>query len=68
MNPVLVIGAVFVVLFACGIVFDLRRRRLDAGRRAIGLEVRSVRGRAESRGEVGGPGSVQGHYGGGNGV
>ena len=45
MNPVLVIGVVFIVLLACGVVFDLRRRRLDAARRNLGLEARTARGR-----------------------
>ncbi len=63
MNPVLIIGVVFVVLLACGVVFDLRRRRLDAARRDIGLEARNVRGAAESHGGVGGA-DVQGRFGG----
>ena len=63
MNPILIIGLVFLVLLACGVVFDLRRRRLDAARRNLGLEARNARGAAESHGEVGGA-DVQGRYGG----
>jgi hypothetical protein len=63
MNPILVIGVVFLVLLACGVVFDLRRRRLDAARRDLGLEARNARGAAESHGGVGGS-DVQGRYGG----
>ncbi len=63
MNPVLVIAVVFVVLLACGVVFDVRRRRLDAARRDLGLEARNVRGASESHGVVGGA-DVQGRYGG----
>ena len=63
MNPVLVIGVVFIVLLACGVVYDLRRRRLDAARRNLGLEARTARGAAESHGGVGGS-DVQGRYGG----
>lgn len=63
MNPIVVIGVVFLVMLACGAVFDLRRRRLDAGRRNIGLEARNVREASESHGGVGGS-DVQGRYGG----
>ena len=63
MNPILVIGVVFLILLACGVVFDLRRRRLDAARRNLGLEARNARGAAESHGGVGGA-DVQGRYGG----
>ena len=63
MNPVLVIGVVFIVLLACGVVYDLRRRRLDAARRNLGLEERMARGTAESHGGVGGS-DIQGRYGG----
>jgi hypothetical protein len=61
MNPIEVIGLVFLVLLACGAVFDMRRRRLDASRRNIGLEARNVRGAAESHGGVGGS-DIQGRY------
>jgi hypothetical protein len=37
MSPILVVVAVFVVLLACGVAYDLKRRRLNAGRRDIGL-------------------------------
>ena len=63
MNPVLVIGLVFLFLLACGAAFDMRRRRLNAARSDIGLEARNVRGAAESHGGVGGA-DVQGRYGG----
>ena len=63
MNPILIIGLVFLVLLACGAAFDLRRRRLDAARRDLGLEARNARGAAESHGGVGGA-DVQGRYGG----
>ncbi len=63
MNPLLVIGLVFLVLLACGVAVDVRRRRLDAARRAIGLEARNARGASESYGGVGGS-DVQGRYGG----
>ncbi len=63
MNPLLVMVVVLVVLLACGVVYDLRRRRLDAARRDIGLEARSARGAAETHGGVGGA-DVQGRYGG----
>ena len=52
MNPLLVIVAVFVVLIACGGLYDLRHRRLDAVRRNLGLEARTVREAAESHGSV----------------
>ena len=63
MNPILVIVAVFVVLLACGGLYDLRHRRLDAARRNLGLEARTARGAAEAHGSVGGS-DVQGRYGG----
>jgi hypothetical protein len=63
MNPILVIVAVFVVLLACGGLYDLRHRRLDAARRNVGLDARNARGAGESRGSVGGA-DVQGRYGG----
>jgi hypothetical protein len=62
-NPLLVIVVVLVFLIACGVVYDLRRRRLDAARRDTGLETRDVRGAAESHGGVGGS-DIQGRYGG----
>ena len=63
MNPILVIVAVLVVLLACGGVYDLRQRRIDAARRNVGLDARTARGAAESHGSVGGS-DVQGRYGG----
>jgi hypothetical protein len=63
MNPILLIVAVVVVLLACGGLYDLRQRRVDAGRRKVGLDARTARGVAESQGSVGGS-NVQGHYGG----
>ena len=63
MNPILVIVAVFAVLFAWGGLYDLRRRRLDAARRKAGLDARTTREAAESYGSVGGS-DVQGRYGG----
>jgi hypothetical protein len=63
MNPILVIVAVLVVLLACGWVYDLRQRRIDAARRNVGLDARTARGAAESHGSVGGS-DVQGRYGG----
>ena len=63
MNPILVIGLVFLVLLACGVAFDLRQRRLGTARRNLGLEARNARGAAESHGGVGGA-DVQGRYGG----
>jgi hypothetical protein len=54
MNPLLVIVVVFVVLLACGGLYDLRHRRLEAARRNLGLEARTARGAADSHGEVGG--------------
>jgi hypothetical protein len=63
MNPILVIVAVLVVLLACGGVYDLRQRRIDAGRRNVGLDARTARGAADSHGSVGGS-DVQGRYGG----
>ena len=62
MNPILVIVAVFIVLLACGVVYDLKRRRLNAGRRDIGLSAETARGIADSRGE--GSGANQGQHGG----
>jgi hypothetical protein len=63
MNPILVIVAVFVVLLAGGGLYDLRRRRLDAARRNVGLDARIARGAADSHGGVGGS-DVQGRFGG----
>ena len=63
MSPILVIVAVFIVLLAGGVVYDLRRRRLDAGRRDIGLSAETARGIADSHGEV--SGANQGQHGGG---
>jgi hypothetical protein len=63
MNPLLVIVAVFVVLLAWGGLYDLRRRRLDAARRNVGLDARIARGAADSHGSVGGS-DVQGRFGG----
>ena len=63
MNPILIIVVVFVVLLACGGLYDLRHRRLDAARRSVGLDARTARGAAESHGSVGGS-DVQHHYGG----
>jgi hypothetical protein len=54
MSPILVVVAVFVVLLACGVVYDLKRRRLNAGRYDIGLSAETVRGIADSHGEVSG--------------
>jgi len=62
MNPILVIVAVFIILLACGVVYDLKRRRLNAGRHDIGLTARATRGAAEAHGEV--SGANQGHHGG----
>jgi|HubBroStandDraft_2_1064218.scaffolds.fasta_scaffold185332_2 hypothetical protein len=63
MSPILVIVAVFIVLLAGGVVYDLRRRRLDAGRRGIGLSAETARGIADSHGEA--SGANQGQHGGG---
>ena len=63
MSPILVIVAVFIVLLASGVVYDLRRRRLDAGRRDIGLSAETARGIADSHGEA--SGANQGQHGGG---
>jgi hypothetical protein len=54
MNPILVIVAVFIVLLASGVAYDLKRRRLNAGRYDIGLSAETVRGIADSHGEVSG--------------
>jgi len=62
MSPILVIVAVFVVLLACGVVYDLKRRRLNAGRRDISLSAETARGIADSHGEV--SGANQGQHGG----
>jgi hypothetical protein len=62
MNPILVIVAVFIVLLACGVVYDVKRRRLDAGRHDIGLSAETARGIADSHGEV--SGANQGQHGG----
>ena len=62
MSPILVIVAVFIVLLAGGVVYDLRRRRLDAGRRGIGLSAETARGIADSHGEA--SGANQGQHGG----
>lgn len=62
MSPILVIAAVFVVLLACGVVYDLRRRRLDAARHDISLSAETARGIADSHGEV--SGANQGQHGG----
>ena len=62
MNPILVIVAVFIVLLAWGVVYDLKQRRLNAGRHDIGLTAGATRGAAESHGEV--SGANQGHHGG----
>ena len=63
MNPILIIVLVFVVLLACGGLYDLRHRRLDAARRNLGLDARNARGAADAHGSVGGS-DVQGRYGG----
>jgi hypothetical protein len=62
MSPILVSVAVFVVLLACGVVYDLRWRRLNAGRHDIGLSAETARGIADSHGEV--SGANQGQHGG----
>jgi hypothetical protein len=62
MNPILVIAAVFIVLLAAGVVYDLKRRRLNASRHDIGLSAETARGIADSHGEV--SGANQGHHGG----